>query len=164
MKAPFDFVVEPKGNRYNNTKKVGDKDLILNTEVFNHQYINREAIVKSVPTAYETKIKPGEKPTKISNEHLNKMQNIINNLNRGQMEIGHLETRKHDRDWETKGLLTSTPAGEDWSYQRFVRNANFEEKMYGSMHVRTIEAVHHGHLTQKYYDTMRASYSPLMAA
>jgi len=37
----------------------------------------------------------GEKPTKISNEHLNKMQNIINNLNRGQMEIGSLETRKH---------------------------------------------------------------------
>ena len=37
----------------------------------------------------------GEKPTKISNEHLNKMQNIINNINRGQMEIGSLETRKH---------------------------------------------------------------------
>ena len=60
MKAPFDFVMEPKGNRYNNTKKVGDKDLILNTEIFNHQYINREAIVKSVPTAYSTKIKPGD--------------------------------------------------------------------------------------------------------
>ena len=60
MKAPFDFVIEPKGNRYNNTKKVGDKDLILNTEIFNHQFINREAIVKSVPTAYNTKIKPGD--------------------------------------------------------------------------------------------------------
>ena len=60
MKAPFDFVIEPKGNRYNNVKKVGDKDLILNTEIFNHQYINREAIVKSVPTAYSTKIKPGD--------------------------------------------------------------------------------------------------------
>ena len=60
MKAPFDFVIEPKGNRYNNTKKVGDKDLILNTEVFNHQFVNREAIVKSVPTAYNTKIKLGD--------------------------------------------------------------------------------------------------------
>ena len=37
----------------------------------------------------------GEKPTKISNEHLSKMQEIINNLNRGQMEIGSIETRKH---------------------------------------------------------------------
>jgi len=58
MKAPFDFVIEPKGNRYNNTTKVGDKDLILNTEVFNHQFVNREAIVKSVPSAINTEIKP----------------------------------------------------------------------------------------------------------
>jgi ASC-1-like (ASCH) protein len=56
MKAPFDFVIEPKGNRYNNTTKVGDKDLILNTEVYNHQFVNREAIVKSVPTAFKTDI------------------------------------------------------------------------------------------------------------
>ena len=60
MKAPFDFTIKPKGNRYNNTKKIGDKDLILNTEIFNHQFVNREAIVKSVPTAFETKIKPGD--------------------------------------------------------------------------------------------------------
>ena len=60
MKAPFDFVIEPKGNRYNNTTKVGDKDLIVNTEIFNHQFVNREAIVKSVPTAFETDIKPGD--------------------------------------------------------------------------------------------------------
>ena len=60
MKAPFDFVIEPKGNRYNNTTKVGDKDLILNTEVYNHEFVNREAIVKSVPTAFETEIKPGD--------------------------------------------------------------------------------------------------------
>jgi len=60
MKAPFDFVIEPKGNRYNNTTRVGDKDLILNTEIFNHQFVNREAIVKSVPTAFKTEIKPGD--------------------------------------------------------------------------------------------------------
>jgi len=60
MKAPFDFVIEPKGNRYNNTAKIGDKDLILNTEIYNHQFVNREAIVKSIPTAFETEIKPGD--------------------------------------------------------------------------------------------------------
>ena len=60
MKAPFDFIIEPKGERYNNTTKVGDKNLILNTEIYNHQYVNREAIVKSIPTAFETKIKPGD--------------------------------------------------------------------------------------------------------
>ena len=40
-----------------------------------------------------TDLKP--KVEKISDEHLNKMQEIINNLNRGQMEIGSIETRKH---------------------------------------------------------------------
>jgi len=58
MRAPFDFVIEPKGNRYNNTTKVGNKNLILNTEVYNHQFVNRQAIVKSVPTAFESEIKP----------------------------------------------------------------------------------------------------------
>ena len=60
MKAPFDFVIEPKGNRYNNTAKVGDKDLILNTEISNHKFVNREAIVKSVPTAFKSKIQQGD--------------------------------------------------------------------------------------------------------
>ena len=60
MKAPFDFIVEPKGDRYNNVKKVDGKDLIVNTEIFNHQFINREAIVKSIPTAFKTEIKPGD--------------------------------------------------------------------------------------------------------
>ena len=60
MKAPFDFIIEPKGNRYNNIKKIGDKDLILNTEIYNHQFVNREAIVKSIPTAFKTDIKIGD--------------------------------------------------------------------------------------------------------
>ena len=60
MKAPFDFVIEPKGERYNNTTIIDDKSLILNTEIYNHQYVNREAVVKSVPTAFKTKIKPGD--------------------------------------------------------------------------------------------------------
>ena len=60
MKAPFNFVIEPKGHRYNNIKKVGDKELILNTEIYNHQYVNRSAIVKAVPTAIETNIQVGD--------------------------------------------------------------------------------------------------------
>ena len=60
MKAPFDFIIEPKGDRYNNTTKVDGKDLILNTEIYNHEFVIREAIVKSTPTAFETEIKPGD--------------------------------------------------------------------------------------------------------
>ena len=37
----------------------------------------------------------GVKPEKISDEQLVKLQDVISNLNRMQMEIGILETRKH---------------------------------------------------------------------
>ena len=60
MKSVYNFVVTPKGQRYNNTKKVGDSELILNTEIFNHQYVNREAIVISTPIMGNTDIKPGD--------------------------------------------------------------------------------------------------------
>jgi hypothetical protein len=60
MKSVYNFVVTPIGERYNNTKKVGDKNLILNTEIFNHQYINRLAKVISIPIIGDTDIKPGD--------------------------------------------------------------------------------------------------------
>jgi len=60
MKSVYNFVVKPKGERYNNIKKVGDSELILNTEIFNHQYINREAEVISIPIIGNTDIKPGD--------------------------------------------------------------------------------------------------------
>jgi hypothetical protein len=61
MRSLFDFVVSPDGSRYKNSVKVGDKDLILNTEVFNHQYINREAVVLESPIGIKTKVKKGDK-------------------------------------------------------------------------------------------------------
>ena len=60
MKSVYNFVVTPKGERYNNIKKVGDSELILNTEIYNHQYINKEAIVISTPIIGNTDIKAGD--------------------------------------------------------------------------------------------------------
>ena len=60
MKSVYNFVVTPKGERYNNKTKVGDSELILNTEIFNHQYVNREATVISKPIVGETDIKAGD--------------------------------------------------------------------------------------------------------
>ena len=60
MRSVYSFIVEPKGDRYNNKKKIGDSELILNTEIFNHQYINREAKVIATPSALETEIKVGD--------------------------------------------------------------------------------------------------------
>jgi len=60
MHSIYDFIITPKKSRYNNTKTIGDKELILNTEIFNHQYVSREAIVKYIPLVTKTKIKVGD--------------------------------------------------------------------------------------------------------
>ena len=60
MKSVYNFVVKPKGERYNNTKKFDGGELILNTDIFQHQYVNREAVVVSTPIIGDTDIKPGD--------------------------------------------------------------------------------------------------------
>tara|TARA_R100001443_G_scaffold16590_1_gene26777 strand:+ start:3118 stop:3726 length:609 start_codon:yes stop_codon:yes gene_type:complete len=60
MKSVYSFIVSPKGDRYNNKKKIGESELIINTEIFNHQYINREAEVIATPSALKTEIKVGD--------------------------------------------------------------------------------------------------------
>jgi hypothetical protein len=61
MKALFDFIIEPVGERYNNKKGVEDSELILNTELHNHNYSNRIAKVIAVPSEIETEIEVGDK-------------------------------------------------------------------------------------------------------
>jgi len=60
MKSVYNFVVTPNGDRYNNKKKVGSSELILNTSISDHLYVNREAKVISIPTVGDTEIKPGD--------------------------------------------------------------------------------------------------------
>tara|TARA_R100000988_G_scaffold94617_1_gene59472 strand:- start:286 stop:885 length:600 start_codon:yes stop_codon:yes gene_type:complete len=60
MRGIYNFIIKPKGNRYNNIKNVDDKELILNTEIFNHQYVNREAVVLQAPIVNKTQIKKGD--------------------------------------------------------------------------------------------------------
>ena len=60
MKAYKDFIISPIGERYNNSKKVGNKNLILNTEVFNHQYVNRLAKVIATPLLFQSPVNVGD--------------------------------------------------------------------------------------------------------
>jgi len=60
MKGTYGFLVRPKGGRYNNTVKVGDKSLILNSETQHHQFTNREAVVLQTPIVNQTGIKTGD--------------------------------------------------------------------------------------------------------
>ena len=60
MRSIFSFIVEPKEERYNNKKQIGDNELILNTEISDHRYISRNAIVLETPIAEKTDIKKGD--------------------------------------------------------------------------------------------------------
>jgi len=60
MKSVYNFVVTPIGGRYNNKKKIGESELILNTDIINHQYTNRKAKVISTPIIGDTNIESGD--------------------------------------------------------------------------------------------------------
>lgn len=61
MKSLYDFIVSPLEGRYNNTKKIGGKTLIINTKIETFKNVSKEAMVIEVPAAYKTKIKKGDK-------------------------------------------------------------------------------------------------------
>jgi len=54
------------------------------------------AVSKTKGTDKRLKELKGIKPEKITKDQLEKVQNIVNKLNRVQIEIGTLEVRKHD--------------------------------------------------------------------
>ena len=56
MRSLYDFIIKPKGSRYNNKKKIGNKELILNSEIAHHQYVNRIGVVLSLPSIGTTEI------------------------------------------------------------------------------------------------------------
>ena len=60
MQGLFYFIVKPVESRYKNTKNIGDKSLITNTENFTHQNVNRNAIVLAIPKDLETEIQVGD--------------------------------------------------------------------------------------------------------
>ena len=57
MQSIFDFIIKPKNKRYNNTKQIGDSELLLNSEISDHRYVSRNGIVLSVPKDNKTEYK-----------------------------------------------------------------------------------------------------------
>jgi co-chaperonin GroES (HSP10) len=60
MKSVYDFIVKPVGERYANTKKIGNTDLIVNTKIENWKFVNRFAEVVSTPLALATPVRIGD--------------------------------------------------------------------------------------------------------
>ena len=60
MKSLYNFIVTPFKERYNNIKKVGNKELITNSSIENHIFVSKKAVVVSAPAAYDTVVKSGD--------------------------------------------------------------------------------------------------------
>jgi len=60
MKSLYSFIVKPLNQRYDNTKKINDKTLIVNTSIEDHKFVSKKAVVVSTPAAYKTKINIGD--------------------------------------------------------------------------------------------------------
>ena len=61
MKSLTQFIVTPvKGRRYNNSKKIGGKDIIVSTSQEDFKFSNREAEVIECPLNYKGPIKIGD--------------------------------------------------------------------------------------------------------
>tara|TARA_R110002020_G_scaffold64375_3_gene170795 strand:+ start:3693 stop:4403 length:711 start_codon:yes stop_codon:yes gene_type:complete len=56
----YDFIVEPAGERYNNTKQLGGRELIVNTKIEEYKAVNKTARVIALPKAFTTEIKVGD--------------------------------------------------------------------------------------------------------
>ncbi len=60
MKSLYQFIIKPFDERYDNTKKIDDKTLIVNTSIEDHKFVSKKAIVVSTPAAFKTKVKTGD--------------------------------------------------------------------------------------------------------
>ena len=60
MKTYKNFMVTPIGERYNNSIDIDDKELVVNTEIYNHQYVNRLAKVIATPLLFSSPINVGD--------------------------------------------------------------------------------------------------------
>ena len=60
MNSLYQFIIKPLNDRYENTVKVDDVNLIINTTIENHRFVSKKAQVISVPLAFKTSIKEGD--------------------------------------------------------------------------------------------------------
>ena len=60
MKSLYSFIVKPLNERYDNTRNIDGKNLIINTSIENHRFVSKKAVVVSTPAAYKTDINIGD--------------------------------------------------------------------------------------------------------
>ena len=44
MKSLYNFIIKPFSERYENIKKIGDKELIINSNIEHHQFVSKKQL------------------------------------------------------------------------------------------------------------------------
>ena len=60
MKSLYQFLVKPYFDRYDNTRYIDGKELIINTSIEDHKFVSKKAVVVSTPAAFDTDIRTGD--------------------------------------------------------------------------------------------------------
>ena len=60
MNSLYSFIVKPFKGRYDNVEIVNGNELVVNTNISNHEFISKKAVVVSTPAAFDTDIKCGD--------------------------------------------------------------------------------------------------------
>jgi hypothetical protein len=60
VKSLYSFIVKPLEKRYDNVRKIGNVNLIINTGIEDHQFISKKAVVVSTPAAFKSKVNVGD--------------------------------------------------------------------------------------------------------
>ena len=61
MKSLYSFIIKPEKERYDNIRQVNNNELIINTNIEDHRFVSKKAIVVQTPLCYEGDIKKGDK-------------------------------------------------------------------------------------------------------
>jgi len=116
MKSLYDFIVKPVGEKYNNTVRIGDKDLVVNTKIENWKFVNRIAEVIETPLAFNSNIEKGNLVVIHQNVFrtfydmitIDKERSLVGILKYGNKSLEALEINPGD-------LVGYTPNGE-WEF------------------------------------------------
>ena len=60
MQSPYNFIVSPVGGKYITSKNIDDTAIYVNSSIEDAKYVNRTAVVVSIPKIYKGDIKKGD--------------------------------------------------------------------------------------------------------
>jgi hypothetical protein len=84
MRSPNYFIIKPKGGKYNNTKNIGNNEILVNDNISDGHSANREGIVVETPMAYKGNVNKGDTII-VHHNTFRQTRDMKNNLNHGKL-------------------------------------------------------------------------------